>query len=87
VTLNDGQVSFLIHDITAKLLTRAGDLTPERRESLKQAVKLMVPGIDEFELRELTTRVGEGLYGMANLIDQRRDSLVAKGRITPYAGE
>ena len=85
-SLSDEQVRHLISDIVARALTRMGDPTPERYDALRVVVRMHVPSLDEFDLRDVVEKVAAGLNGMANLVEQRRDRLVAQGRAEPYVG-
>ncbi len=74
------QVRYLVAELAIRLLVRAGDHEPERQAALRRAIQDQVPEADEFELRELVGKCAEGLYGMANLIEARREVQVAKGK-------
>jgi hypothetical protein len=83
-TLTDEQVRHLAHDIVAQALTRMSDPDEDRHNALKAAVKLWLPGADEFELRVLAEKVAKCINGFAVLIDQRKERLVESGRAAPY---
>jgi hypothetical protein len=86
--LSDEQVRYLISDIVAHALTRMGDPTPERTDALRAVVRMHCPQLaeDEFDLRDVVAKVAAGLNGMANLVQERRDRLVATGRAAPFVG-
>lgn len=82
-SVTNEEIHWVISKIAAQMLTRMGDR--ERRDALKQTVRDWLPGadIDEFELRRCTEAVASGMYGMANLVDERRQRLEKQGRATP----
>jgi hypothetical protein len=81
---SDEQVRYLLHELVARMLTRAGGSEPERQLALKSAIRDQLPGVDEFELRDLVGKVSTGLMAFANLVEQRRDRLVASGQARPH---
>lgn len=77
-TVADEELRWVVSKLAAQMLTRMGD--EERRDALKKAVHDWLPDVDEFELRRCTDAVAKGMYGMANLVDQRLGRLTEQGR-------
>lgn len=79
--LTQPEGAWLSSTLAARALTRAAD--PETRNALKAAIRSWLLDVDDAQLGQVAAAVAADICRLANLIEERRDRLVAKGQATP----